>query len=156
MELEDLLLEYGRSKQLGRLQLDSSGLCTLLMNGHYLLTFEKSHDQEGFYLYSSVGDLPLEKEGEVILMALKGNLFGRETGRASLGYVEQTRSLVLFEYFDKNELNYLQFIQRFNQFVKYLFYWITKLKASASPDMDKKAAVEPRPTFHHSKKIFYA
>lgn len=155
MELESILIEYGKSKNLGKLQLDSSGQCTILINNHYLITFEKSLHKDGFYVYSSIGSIPLGKEQEYSMMALKGNLFGKETGQASIGYVEQNRALVLFEYFDQNIVNYEQFSQRFNQFLRHLFYWITKLE-SVSQNPSQAPLIDETLPKHVHKKIFYA
>lgn len=154
MDLENILTEYGKSHRLGRLQLDASGLCTLLINDHYLITFEKSLDKEGFYIYASIGQIPLEKEEEISLIALKGNLFGKETGRANIGYVEATRTLVLFEYFEHQHLDYPTFFHRFNQFTQYLFYWVVKLDSIIHQKdlLDKSLKNHD----HTNKKIFYA
>ncbi len=130
MDLENILIEYGKSMRLGQLQLDSNGMCTILINDDYLVTFEKLLSQEGFYIYSSIGTIPIGKEEELSLMALKGNLFGKETGQASIGYVEQSRTLVLFEFFDQF-IDYNLFNQKFNTFLKHLFYWHLKLESSA-------------------------
>ncbi len=155
MDLESLLIELGKSNHLGKLQLDSSGICTLLINDNYLITFEKSLENEGFFLYSNIGMISPEKEREISLMALKGNLFGKETGQASIGYVEESSTLVLFEYFDINNIDYPQFSQRFDAFLKHMFYWIMKLESTdflpSSSSMKKEV-----PQTHVHKKIFYA
>jgi hypothetical protein len=150
MELESILLEYGKSKQLGKLELDSSGVCTLLVNNH-LVTFEKSLDREGFFVYSSIGTIPVGKEQEISLMVLKGNLFNKETGQANIGYIELTRTLVLFEYFEKNTLDYTRFLQRFDQYIQHLFYWIVKLESPEN--LREQENVPERDT--NNKKIFY-
>lgn len=154
MDLESILVDYGKSMNLGKLQLDSSGICTLLINDHYLVTFEKSLDKDGFYIYSSIGTIPIGKESELGLMVLKGNLFGKETGQANIGYDEQSRTLVLFEYFDNNTIDYPQFSHRFNHFLQYLFYWIVNLEAGG-----QTSEIHHEKDVHLSKdqkKIFYA
>ena len=78
MNLELLLLEYGKFKQLRKLQLDSSGICTLLIN-NTLVAFEKSSDGQGFFVYASLGVFPPEQENQANRILLKGNLFGKET-----------------------------------------------------------------------------
>lgn len=155
MELENLLKEYGKSKGLGRtLKLDSSGVCTLLVNDQYLVTFEKSLDKEGFYVYSSIGSIPAGKEQEYSLVVLEGNLFGKETGLANIGYMSQNRTLVLFEYFDKN-IDYHQFNKKVNSFLQYLFYWIVKLDSINHSQHHAHKKHETHQVHVH-KKIFYA
>lgn len=155
MDLESILLEYGKSKHLGKLQLNSSGSCTLLINENYLVTFEKSLDKEGFFVYSSIGTIPPGKEQELSLLVLKGNLFGKETGQASIGYVDQSRTLVLFEYFDINAIDYAQFSHRFNNFLQHLFYWIVKLESADQPAPHSILKNDIHHA-HDKKKIFYA
>ncbi|QLH36712.1 MAG: type III secretion system chaperone [Parachlamydiaceae bacterium] len=151
MDLEDILIEYGKSMNLGKLQLDSSGVCTILINDN-LISFEKTLDKEGFYLYASIGSLPPDRELSISLMALEANLFGKETGHANIGYEEQSRTLVLFEYFHESSLDYGLFMQRFNEFAQYLFYWITKLESVEHlPQVPREEE-----NLSKQKKIYYA
>ena len=157
MNLENILLEYGKSKNIGRLHLDSTGVCNILVNDEQIVTFEKSLDREGFFVYSSIGTIPVGEEKELALSILKSNLFGKETGHANIGYVEQTRTLVLFEYFDENGLEYSRFYQRFNKYIQYLYYWLVRLK------VDEGLSNAPQSFDGHfdsfddkDKKIFYA
>lgn len=153
MDLESILLEYGKLKNLGKLHLDSHGVCTLLINDNFLITFEKSLDKEGFFVYAAIGALPVGKEQELSLIALSGNLFGKETGRANIGYVEQSRSLVLFEYFDEDTIDYPHFSQRFNHFIQHLFYWVVKMEYSDQISNHSSLQNDTKPAH---KKIFYA
>lgn len=136
MSLSDLLKELGEKKGLGTLALDATGVCRLIINKDQLLTFEKSLKEGVFYLYSSVGELRPDREKELTLLALQGNLFGNETGQASLGYLPKERSLVLFETFDENQLYYPEFERKFEEFIGYLAYWINKLKKPSAPTME--------------------
>lgn len=156
MDLEDILLEYGKSKQLGLLKLDSTGLCNILINDNQIVTFEKSLDREGFYVYSPIGTIPVGEEKELALMVLQGNLFGKETGQANIGYVEQTRTLVLFEYFDNYGLDFSHFNHRFNKYIQYLFYWLVKLKAVETVPEQMEEFDLPHDMDNKDKKIFYA
>jgi Tir chaperone protein (CesT) family len=149
MNLESILQDYGKEQNIGKLQLDASGLCNLLVNETQIVTFEQSLSDEGFYVYSAIGAVPVGKELEYGQMALKGNLFGKETGRSSIGYVEQTRTLVLFEYFDNNGLKYMHFNERFNEFLQHLFYWKLKIQLP-SKNLEQKPQVEDK-----NKKVFY-
>lgn len=157
MNLEGILLEYGKSKNIGRLRLDSTGVCNILVNDEQIVTFEKSLDREGFFVYSAIGIIPPGEEKELALSILQANLFGKETGHANIGYVEQTRTLVLFEYFDENGLEYSRFHQRFNKYIQYLFYWLVKLKADESLSNKPQSIDVPFDQMNDKdKKIFYA
>lgn len=153
MDLENILLEYGNSKNIGRLQLDSTGICNVLVNDH-LISFEKSLDKQGFFIYSAIGILPAGEDKEMGLMLLESNLFGKETGQASIGYIAQSRTIVLFEYFELNSLEYSQFIHRFNKYIQYLFYWLIKLEAKDIFDTPADLPID-KPEIN-DKKIFYA
>jgi hypothetical protein len=136
MQLSSLLKELGAKKGLGKLTLDENGICRLIVNKDCLIAFEKSLIKDQFYLYSSVGVLSSEREKEVSLLALKGNLFGSETGQASLGYHPKTRSLILFESFLEKELAYAEFEKKFEKFLQYLAYWINKLNIPSAPGIE--------------------
>lgn len=151
MKLEDILIEFGNLKGLGRLSLNPSGTCYLTINDSLIVSFEKSIRNNEFYLYSTIGTIPAGKEKEFCLMALSGNLFGRETGHASLGYVPNSHSLVLFERFEEDATDIHSFSDRFNEFLSYLTYWNSKLEAVESADGSAhKDEVQPKKT------IFFA
>ena len=137
MQLSELLKELGTKKGLGNLVLDESGLSRLIINQDQLVTFEKSINKGSFYLYAAVCELKPEREKELSLLALQGNLFGKETGEASLGYLPKTRSLVLFETFDESHLNFQEFEKKFEEFVRHLAYWINKMKTPTAPSMEE-------------------
>lgn len=84
------------------LALDENGICTLTVNGKYLISLENSTDNKGFFLYTVLYPLASYNEKELALDALKSNLFGRATGRGSIGYDPNTKSLIYFEYFDND------------------------------------------------------
>lgn len=155
MDLEGILLEYGKAMNLGKLHLDLSGICTLLINDDYLVSFEKSLHHDGFYVYASIGVIIPGKEEEVGLMALEGNLFGKETGQAGIGYVSQTRTLVLFEYFDNHDTTFADFSQKFNKFLQYLFYWKMKLESADLSDQPIPKKTDSHRAYGH-KNVFYA
>ena len=77
--------------------------------------------------------MPVEKEKELSVMALIGNLFGNETGKANIGYAPNNRSLVLFEYFEEEYTDFSSYYLKFEEFVGYLTYWINKLEKSSVP-----------------------
>jgi hypothetical protein len=152
MKLEDILIQFGNIKGLGRLSLNPSGTCYLTINDSLIVSLEKSIRDNEFYLYSTVGQLPAGREKEFSLLALSGNLFGRETGHASLGYVPNSHSLVLFERFEEDATDIHSFCDRFGEFLSYLTYWTTKLEefegANGSAHMEEKVRPE--------KNIFFA
>lgn len=158
MQLEDLLIEYGKLQGLGKLHLNSSGVCHLKINGSLVISLEKSLDGKGFHLYAIIGNLSDNKAKEIALSALMGNLFGKETGRATLGYESQTHSLVLSEYFEENTTDLMTFKENLVDFVRHLTYWIAKLEELLSMKEESfEKNVVSQPDLKDSKvKIFFA
>lgn len=154
MQLEDLLIEYGKFHGLGKLHLNSSGVCHLKINHSLVVSFEKSLDGKGFHLYAIVGNLADDKAKEIALSALMGNLFGKETGRATLGYEPQTHSLILSEYFAESTTDLATFKENLVDFVRHLTYWTAKLELLLSKtEISEKNKVTPE---HDAEvKIFY-
>lgn len=154
MHLEEILLEYGRKNGLGRLELDEEGICRLLINKTSTISLEKSLADDGFYLYSVVGALYMDKDKEVFQAVLTGNLFGKETGKASLGYDPQTRSIVLFEFIGHEGLTYSHFQTKLEDFIYYMLFWIGKCE-ELQIEGEKKVS-KSRVHSHEDKNIFYA
>jgi hypothetical protein len=162
MKLEDILLEHGRRDKIGKLELNASGVCSLVVNETCVVSFEKSLDGKGFFIYAVVGELPVEKEKEPSIMALIGNLFGKETGKANLGYAPHNHSLVLFEHFEEEYTDFFSYYHKFEEFIGYLAYWINKLEKSDVPagatstkELSFEKHVHDLPS-HRNMNIFFA
>lgn len=158
MKIEHILQEFGKKKGLGQLELGSSGKLRVVVNNKLIVSFEKSLDGRGFFIYAVVTQVPLEREKELSLMALGGNLFRKETGEANLGYLPQSRALVLFEYIEEANIDYPGFDNKFEKFLKYLAYWKNKVEVEAAPELqdislDKHIFDLRR---HKDMKIFFA
>ena len=156
MKLEDLLIEHGKRKHIGRLELDATGVCSLIVNGTYVVSFEKSLDGKGFYLYGVVDTLSDDHAQELALSLLTSNLFGRETGRCSLGYEPSNHSLILFAYIEEESTDFNTYYRQFENFVTYLSYWIEKVdQMKAHPAGQGAGKPTPITDADGHKKIFY-
>lgn len=129
MKLEDILEEYSRRHGVEPLKLNEAGVCSVKVDDTMTVTVERSLDDRGFYLYASVAKVPEERGNQIALEALKGNLFGVETGHASLGYAESEHLLIIYEYFDEDSISYIHYNEEFEQFLGYLSYWIHKVES---------------------------
>jgi len=158
MGLENLLLEHGKKHGLGKLILDENNICRLLVNDSLLVSLEKSLDGKGFFLYATIGSIPAGREKEVALEALDGNLFGKETGYARIGYDSTSNNLVLFQYFEEATTDYPIFSEKFEEFAQYMVYWLHKLEiAEAPPETElslKKHVLDLQE--HKKMQIFFA
>lgn len=155
MRLEEILKEYSRVKNTGKLELNEMGVCRLYINNSLVVSLEKSLDGHGFYIYATIGSLPADKENQTILMALSGNLFGKETGRANIGFSEKTRSLILFEYFEETAMTFEAYLERFEKFVRYVSYWMVKLEKRSKSEEEEYPSHNP-PLAVHNMRIFFA
>lgn len=132
MKLEELLQELDLPGNGERPALNDNGICTLVLNGSASVSVEKSTDDQGFYLYSVVGVIPAAKEKKLVIEAMSGNLFGKETGKACLGYLPDSSILVLFQYIQEDGTNLSSFKHLLEEFLSYLNVWNQKLESSRS------------------------
>ncbi|MCB1111704.1 MAG: type III secretion system chaperone [Chlamydiales bacterium] len=146
MNIKNILLEYGKESGLGKLTLNEQGKCTLFINNTFLICFEPAESREGFFAYSVIEGVDTEDKDQLTAL-LQGNLFGSETGLASIGYDPVTRSIVFFEYFDDEQTDYSEFKRRMSEFVSYLHYWKAKLTFRQSDAVPKN---------EEERNIFYA
>jgi hypothetical protein len=78
------------------LGLRSDGLCVVKQDqSDFEYIIELSHSGELLYIYSPVGDLPVENKSDALEYLLKLNLYGIETNQCSLGLDAKTNKLVL-------------------------------------------------------------
>lgn len=136
MKLQHLLDGYGKERGLSALNVDESGICRVVINDSLVISIEKSFYRKGFFFYAIVGSIPIGRECEVSKMAMQGNLFGKETGTASLGFLENMQDLILFEYLEEDGVDLALFEEKFNTFTECLVYWVNKLEQDLVPKMD--------------------
>lgn len=154
MKLEDILIEHGERKKIGKLELNSKGVCHLSINHELVVSIEKSLDGKGFYLYAVVDILSPTNLNEVAVTALIGNLFCRETGKGNLGYDPRTHSLVLFVYFEEEQTDYFTYYHGLENFISYLHYWIEKIEAiKTQPESEVQSS--PAKGMEKNLKIFF-
>jgi len=126
MKLENLLPEYAQKLGMGKIVPEADGIVTLRFNDEHLVTLEPSLDGEGFYIYSVVGSMP-EMEEELARELLGSNLFGKETGHASLGYEPTVGALLLFQFFHHETTDLTAFEKELEKFLGYLAHWKGRL-----------------------------
>ena len=124
MELSEILAKQQKELPQGQtLSLDANNLCQMTVGEKHLVTLERSPLENCFYLYAPVDRIPHGAKKEVLSRLLSGNLFGRETGRATLAIDQDSDVIVLSERFDEEGLSYQSFSERLQAFVGYLEYW---------------------------------
>ena len=82
MEINELLHDFGNQIGITDLALDDDGLCSISFDDRFALTVELNPDDNGFYVYASLGIVPVEHTMEAYTKLLQANYFGHQTGQA--------------------------------------------------------------------------
>lgn len=106
---------------------EMSGTCMIEYDRRFFVSLEESVSGDKFFIFSVIGELAIETLNEVAGDILISNLFGRETGRSSIGYDDTTQSLILFRVVPYDNLTPHSFSEALNEFLAYRIYWDNKL-----------------------------
>jgi len=101
----------------------------LLFDRKWWISFESIEDEDIFFMYATIAKIPVDQEVIVHKRALAGNLFGKETGEATLALHEDKRLLVLFQRFYEAKTDYDAFKRAVENLIAYLDYWQEKLQS---------------------------
>lgn len=138
---------------------ESNEIIELEYDQRFYISLESSLNGEDFYIYSVIGNVPLETQSEVALEALKANLFGRETGKSTLAFEEKTNSLILFKRAPFYGLESQQFTSIFDEFLAYRLFWEFKYTEGNFENKEGKTSKLKginKSLTSENKKIFYA
>lgn len=135
MKLEEVLAACSKRLGLETLVLDEQGICRFSISETVKVSLERSLDEEEFYLYAPIGEMPARMTEQCAIQKkiLEGNLFGRATGAASIGYDPESNLLILFQGFNEFLLNPHKFFAEFELFLGFLQHW-TRLLEDARAD----------------------
>lgn len=129
MKLEEILEEQAKMMKMPGLRLDELGACHFVVNETTAVTIEKSLDGRSFYLHALVATVLAGEDESLFAELLEANLFGKETGAATLAYDAETRSVVLFQQFEEETTDYTQYQEALERFVGVCNHWKEKLIA---------------------------
>jgi hypothetical protein len=115
--IEQLKRDMG-SEQI--LEAKEDGSCCLFLEPEIEITLRENPD-ETVTFYSKVAPLPLQNTEEYLQTAMVANLFGRETGGATLGLDQEGKWVVLLEFCA--EQNYRAFHEHLEDFANYADAW---------------------------------
>ena len=91
-----------------------------------ILHFEKI--ENGFYINSTISQIPEEKLEEFFIYVMKANFLGIGTGGNIIGLNKDEKYLTLsYNFF--YEINYKEFKEFVEDFINYLVYWRKEIKA---------------------------
>lgn len=126
MKLEKLIEEL--KNQLNKeITINEQGVCRIAIDETMIIVLEKERSGQGFYIYATVGKISPSRAQQLSLEALTGNLFGKETGKANLGYEPSISQLVLFQHV-YHECDYHLLKDYLEKFLSYLKHWKKKIE----------------------------
>ncbi len=131
MKLNALLGELGEKIKLNDLELDKNRMCRLIFDDKFVVDIEALPDEQTFFMYGVVGRVPTEEKEAFYEKLLEGNLFGKETGDASLGVDPQQGEVILFQKLNAEKLEYIEFEKHLEQFLNYMEFWSKELAPGA-------------------------
>ena len=137
MDVSSLLSELGAEINIKDLALDeTSRTCRLVFGDDTNVDIEVLPDGGTLFLHGVVGHVPKGAPSSVFVSLLKANLFGYETGPASLGFDPQQEEVLLFQRLDLASTDYVAFRAALERFVGTLMQW----RKRAAAGLDQPAA----------------
>ncbi len=152
MKLDEIMNKYKEIQKTPNLKKGKEGVWSFKVNNRYRLDLVKTSDEKGFFIYSSVGAITPGLEAEIYPSLLKGNLFGAETGKAVLAVEPESKTILLFQYFEEDSTSFELFNRSLEEFLSYVAYWTEKL---FNPDRLKHEP-QNRTPLANGRKIFLA
>ena len=129
--------------------IQSENEMALLINGELKVYFESDAETQGlYYLYSTLGTLPLTNQKNTFIEILQGNLLYHETSHSAIGYHRDSGELYLFQAIHLNKIELKAFLLKLKDFINTHKNWSSKLqkkyhckieKDSHSNDLDNLA-----------------
>jgi hypothetical protein len=138
MELPALLDEFGRTAGLGRVALNDEGVCRLVLDEDLTVDVEVAPEASraagSFFLHAVAGRLPAgDGDPGLLKELLAANLFGRDTGGATLALDPDLGEVVLLRELGAEATDYGTFAAALERFVNALDRWRGRLAKGAAP-----------------------
>lgn len=144
MTAHQLLQELGLAMGLPTLKFDDEGCARLMFDGKLAVNLEYDEGNASIQLYSVLGPLPAQGREALFLKLLKGNLFGADTGGATLAVDGEHHEVVLCRTLPVEETTAAAFVAAIERFVAALEAWIPQLDGAgaAAPAASAAAAAQ--------------
>lgn len=144
MTITDLLADFGRKAGLGSLSLDESGVCRLSFDQSLIVDLEFDSGAGLLHIYSAVGPIPAEGKEAVFGALLSANLFGSETGGASLAIDPSQNEIILCRSVNPDHLDSTAFEGILESFVNHLE--VHRERLDAAPTGAAPSSEAPMPS----------
>jgi len=110
MSITPLLSALATYLELEQLSLDKNNVCLLSFNGNHELMIEPDVSGAYTHVYAVLGSIPVDKKLAFYEEIFKKNLFGRDTGLATLHCDMEKDELLLCQMFDHRNIHSDRFI----------------------------------------------
>lgn len=129
MYAKDIILELGDKLNLGKLEPDENGVCSLVFDGIHAVDFKISEDGDEVQIFSPVAPIPEKNREELLSQLNEANLFGQGTGGALFSILKEIDLLFMYRKFRMDVTDYQHFEKGVESFLNYLEAWKKKLEA---------------------------
>lgn len=123
MTTDEMIQALRRETGLPSLHIDPNNLCRLIFQDETIVNVEAPSGSEVVFLHSPVAKLPPDGREAWFAELLSANLFGRDTGDASLGLDAPMEEILLFQKINLSKIEAQEFIDIFDNFFKVVQYW---------------------------------
>jgi Tir chaperone protein (CesT) family len=108
----ELLRRFGQSNDIPNLTLDQYGVCRLVFDKDVTVDIEPINGVDQVCLYTKISLVPEEDREAFLLDVLACNLYGRDTGSASLGFESAQGAILLTQRLIDSQCTELDIFQR--------------------------------------------
>ncbi len=136
----DLLADLAQRLKLQDLQLNEKGLACLVLDDKITIQLEHETATNRFHLYTVLGTVPAEGKEALYETLLTGNLFGHQTGGATLALDEITGEVILFLTLNPDKTDSTDFEKALEDFAAAAEHWKEKFSEAGSAGGNGKAS----------------
>lgn len=131
---DQLLLDLGQMAGLPQpLRFDEHGCARLVFDAHLGIDFERHADAGLIQVYCVLGPVPAEGRDALYQQLLEANLFGADTGGATLALDSEMGEVVLCRSVPADGMAAASFVQLVEQFASSAEDWKTRLAGHKAP-----------------------
>ncbi|MBC05405.1 type III secretion system chaperone [Thalassospira sp.] len=147
MDFKNLITEFGKSAGLDQLTVTEDGTCAIRFDDRITLNIERDAVKDVTHLYVVLANAEQSLSAEKMRMMLCGNLFGHDTGGATLALDDNQREIVLCRYLDFDIPDVATLTKIIEKLAQSADQWIEKLdKATATkPQSSASKTASPFP-----------
>ncbi|MFH0789735.1 MAG: type III secretion system chaperone [Pseudomonadota bacterium] len=122
-----LLNDFGKSIGINELAFNENGYCCLMFD-QVVVNIELIENSERFFLYTHLGEIPLEKREEFYSLLLEADFFNKETADGTLGIDRESNIVALTYQRPYTGLDQEKFEKILENYVNAAEHWTKKIQ----------------------------